>query len=1112
MEKMKCLWCIILFLFLGLGMCCAEVRYTGKAEIVDNIGGTITALLEYQLAGSYVTGAKEEGNSVTVSKGWKWPTSYGNVKISFSAVAAKDFVFDGWYDAQNTKVSTAISWVVYEGKSEQDVTIHYKAKFIKIDIPETCVITESNASNTGIETGTNHPTKNLFPYKPKQPINVSAAFANGKALFDRLYIFGLTTNIDGKTATDGEVSYFVVDSPTKQKGSNAKTPCYIYDRSSDGTSYKYTQTLNNMNVANKPIGTIEANGQSLYFTGYCPYASCGYTSGEEGVIFIKGGKGKTIDLYFDNFNIYSRYKTLLGNDQRPEEYAATIAFSMYINGSGAALVFESSATSGTAFLPTIHLRGENSMEGTEGAYVSLDAIIAKYHAGQYSSPLQVRSTNEKQLTELTIDDIWRKSDDSGDEHTNGIYKLTKKVHSAPSIDLGNGNTVLNFKGGQIFLQNSTPPGSGEYITSFAISCRSYVKEAKIGPISGKATMYGIGNDRGEGKVNFEDGSINCTPIPDDYFNKYKDNYHDKLSMKCPKETKINGGTYSCEIYSCEGTKEDDSGNLVVSLGSAPTNFNGDTLVSHLIDAEVIEPYGLAVFTFPEDLVYEAINENIAGYYNRLKHPYGCSSLSPNENNQVNLMLPYRYVGKDPLADLKQIPWVLCSPNVTVEGNTGLGTSGKVLGGSKMVKSDDVYKTFNLVWGAVDQNMRDVLDGNYQTPELSGITVSLNDEADSREIDNETAYDIQSEMYILMPIVADEWSLFVPPFDISEIYVLESFPETELGRIADSDGIDVALKKQAIGAMDLFFYLCYDIEWKTSSFDYDFKKIYEEWKTYERTKGTNNDIYKSNEFGMKQLEHFQGNNWDAHYFLYESAQDWTFNEKGFDAKWDIVVPISKKYGDSKPEHTVVMQQNRIYAIDFPYILGQNNHDKWDYWTGKYIIFKGYGPQTILGKSNCLQQIGTEFSTSGSASLRGNATFANIEVQRENAYYLGSDNYFKNSTISQQLTPTQGFMVANVPLKEGMRVKSIGLRSGAITYEPDTNTPTGVPTIAGNATLMVQQADGGMEVIPLQPQHVEIVSTDGRLVYSGYLSEQTYFPVPVGLYLIHGAHEVLKVMVR
>jgi len=61
-------------------------------------------------------------------------------------------------------------------------------------------------------------------------------------------------------------------------------------------------------------------------------------------------------------------------------------------------------------------------------------------------------------------------------------------------------------------------------------------------------------------------------------------------------------------------------------------------------------------------------------------------------------------------------------------------------------------------------------------------------------------------------------------------------------------------------------------------------------------------------------------------------------------------------------------------------------------------------------------------------------------------------------------------------------------------------------------LVELADGGMEVIPLQAQYVEIVSADGRLVYSGYLTEQTYFPIPAGLYLIRGEHEVIKAMAK
>ena len=680
------------------------------------------------------------------------------------------------------------------------------------------IITADNVTYLGIETGTEHPTKNTFPWKKKTAIDVSAAFAGGVAQFNTLYIFGLTTNMDNSTTTLNGVTFHDITAANKEAGSNAKTPCYIYVK--DGNNYKYSETIENMNVTDKPSQFVEikANNQKLYFTGYCPYASCGYTSDREGVLYITGGKSATIDLYFDNFNLYTRYKTQKGNQERPATYDpmgninwGSVLFGktvdMYVQGSGAALVFQSSSTTGgtAAFRPTIHVRGANSMEGTEGAYINMETLNKE--AGQYSSPLQIRSTKEEQCTTLTIDDEWQRKDGQGTEHTNGIYKLSKRVNSAPSIDLGNANTTLVFNGGQIFLQNSTP-ASGEYTTVFAISCRAYSKSA-----AGKtAILYGLGNDRGDGTVLFNDGSINCTPISEDAFKQYGKYYRDRFSMKCPKNTKIDGGTYSCEIYACEG---------VSSLGVYPTNQKGDQVASYQLKTTGTKEYGLAEFTFPTYLVHKTSGLSITDYYKQLGKDYGRSSLAANDTGYVNLMLPCDFIGKDPLADITMIPWALCSPSITAGGkNAGETVS---MGGAETVVSDDTHRTQNLVWVSMDENMKAALSG-YKTPEMNDITVSMDSkEPYSQEIQNTDDYVIQSEIYLMKPVVADQWMTFVAPFDVSEIYVLESYPENVLETLA-KDNKEAALKKQAVGSMDFMFYLCYFVDWNENS-TYDFNQIY-----------------------------------------------------------------------------------------------------------------------------------------------------------------------------------------------------------------------------------------------------------------------------------------------
>lgn len=813
------------------------------------------------------------------------------------------------------------------------------------------VVRAEDVPYLGLWTGLYPQTYTDFPYKERTQIDISAAFAGGKALFKRLYVFGMTTNTGGAVRKVGGVEYPEVTKATTKNGSNAKTPCYIYEMSGD--NYKWVKTINNMNTeAQLSDMNITADGGKYYFTGYCPYASCGYTSDKEGVIYVSGGN-TTIDLYFDNCSLYARYKTVGGNQERPSNYNAEIntwdiitgvfgqIVPLYIHGSGGALVFESSSTKqGSEFKPSIHVRGSNAMEGTEGSYIKLSILGKEYYAGQYSSPLQIHSTGEDQRTILTIDDIW-----ADGTRTNGIYRLSKKVNSAPSIDLGNGNTQLNINGGQLFLQNSTP-ASDQYVTVFAISCRAYTKKAG----NFTAAMYGIGSDRGDGTINFNDGSIHCDSISDAAYKKYQSYYRDQTSMKCPKNTYINGGTYACNIYACED---------VTSLGASPTNSHNHQLVSYKQTIKSIGDNDLADIDFPNDMSLKIQNEGenlpatLGEYYTTYLPKYGCNSLTANTDNQVILMLPYQYVGRNPFSDKTILPWVLCTPAIKADGKIGSNDVSLELGGDcdgvtrDTIKSDETHQTERVMWVSMNGDMESAL-ADYKSPELDA-SISMREEDNSKQILNKASYEVQSSLYFMQPVVGDEWMLFVPPFDVSEVYVVETYPETKLlEKVNAGENIADVRKLQYQKAMDLLFYLCYGVMWNESIEDFDV--FYNQWLRYEREKESFTTI---DTIGMRKLEHFQGKNWNANYFLYQPdpAKEWgsqvVTDDEGTYTKintdWVPAPIIKKTIGET--ERDIIMEQGSFYSMQFPYALGGT--DGWNYWTGKYVIFKGYGPKTLYG---------------------------------------------------------------------------------------------------------------------------------------------------------------------
>ena len=85
---------------------------------------------------------------------------------------------------------------------------------------------------------------------------------------------------------------------------------------------------------------IPVDGQlDIYMTGFCPYASTGYTKAFEGVWYFQGNAGETLNVYLEDCHIYSRNKTEDGHPFQSKADGNTFTES-YVRGSGGVLVFE----------------------------------------------------------------------------------------------------------------------------------------------------------------------------------------------------------------------------------------------------------------------------------------------------------------------------------------------------------------------------------------------------------------------------------------------------------------------------------------------------------------------------------------------------------------------------------------------------------------------------------------------------------------------------------------------------------------------------------------------------------------------------------------------------
>lgn len=1099
----------------------------------------------------------------------------------------------------------------------------------------TTTITAGDVPLLGIYTGTEK--AGAYPHHKdgKRLVDLSAAFKDNVAAFDQLFVFGLTTG-------DANNNITTADATT---GSNASTPCYIYVK--DGNNYKLSSTIPNVNVADKPQQfNITELSKSYYFTGYSPYTSCGYqwekdkglleANGEfvNGVFFFSG-EGN-VNLYLDNLQLYARPKSQNGSTTVTEkEFSvtsiedATILFrddvdgniseginvNFYTQGSGSVFCFQPERN-GSTLQPNIHLKGNNIIESTQGVYlrviVNYLGISLDRGAVQHSAPIQILH-NKKTIgtaTELTIDDLWNS------ERTNGILNLaTQDSRPAPTIDLGLSNTTLNINGGQLFLSNSFNT-SDAYDVSYAISYRSK-------SMMDVAHIYGLGDDQPGATVIFNDGTINCKPLRQTDFESDKGQklFHNATSMKCPQNTFIRGGSFNCDVLACSST---------TSKGASPKNAeNGDNLCMVTIPIESVNSTnGTANLqsTWQTDVVTLGLakpeSEIIYSDANKSYDYYGISSMTPqtitgengDEIQVVHLMLPSDQIC---FKEIITTAWATCFPTVSVSVAAGetVDLGGNVEVVSQMSLDDGltkVEKTSKLLYGEIDQYMINLLNGVtvdeeefYYVAQDGEISTSLVDNGISMSVTNTESYAIYDKIYMVMPLVANQWEMFVPPFDVANVYVIEPYTEANLIKAYDENGDGKLTNAEGQHEIHKARYAQAN---RTMNF-------FQQWLWYVKVMGSDDDLWSNDSqypamghldsfgaFGrdwvkgysgladaptvkdcIQQLYHYHPTAtypsgkywWDANFYLYQAVGDtWTYENGELQVNWEEVPTISQPRNIAG-KHNVIMKKGQVYVMSFPSTIVNNELydyvNTWDYWTGKYIIIEGYPEedvdtdgddepddkaQMISGSevdwqgNNISNTILAPYAADNSASLRGNSTFAKLDVSKiKNAFVL--NNYLRGKNASDDtdqdfgyglvnseyahnvyvnlwesgfdaeyedpihLSPGQGFILANFTAPMSMRAKAINLQSGEIAFgneDSSQGTTTGVPTILGNNQMMVYNIEGGVGIVPVVAQQVSIYNAAGQLVTSQYLTDEVHIPLPTGIYLIAGAKDQFKAVVK
>ena len=987
-----------------------------------------------------------------------------------------------------------------------------------------------------------------------RPVNINAAFSpTGEALFDYVVVYGETTTADGSKT---------INLPNTLIGSNAKTPCYIYKK--DGAKYQFYKSVENANSKEKvwneasqgddvdavliPDGQDEV---SMYITGFCPYASTGYTKGDEGVWYFRANKNESINIYLQDCYIYSRAKTHDGHsfEDRKDGNSFSTRFSC---GSGAVLVFacDDKDNINERMNVTICTLDSNLLKSNYGCFLQ----SAAGRAYQVSPAVQIRLISDTYelttATTLNFTDEWpasRHTKTGANKRTNGFLSLQKQHNNAPSIDMGARNTIVNFNGGQVELQNAQIV-STNYISSMAICQRA-------GTFAGYFLAFGMGTDGTGGTVNFNDGTTTVQTMEVDanyrqYYLMDTDAAGNELTttscLRTPQNTFVYGGSH-CMMRACPNPTD---------KGGAPKDGEGKLLGLYKFPKNP-DSGKKGGWTAGENGLVNVVTADINPFNHQVPVGYGVKSITPNNNGTPNTedddFLNFWFDPKfEPSAKPEiNVPisfWKTCMTRIAA--NYG-GYGGEVGGSASVAMDGDTQneEVINLMYCKIDEYIHtEISKGTYQAPVKNPthvgeayIPIHPSEVGTETEhfITNEKSFKVEGKVYYITTATADVWNAFTAPFDVANIYIMETYPEKLLQDMegATVDGktmkrIDI-IKEQAKHNADFAAFFAVTVALGQQK---DFETIYREYidwaKLQDKASGAWDGKGTYTLRGKSALVPYNGENWDkADFYLNENAGPWEwqdmekFEDGHFTTTWQI-----PDLSDGK-----IMEQGKTYSMLLPFCTkcgnDINTRDFWDYWSGKFLIFESTdGPHEINGSDVFDEEndngIFATLPNEGQALIKGNSSFAQMQTINENMLTFSGNlqhsTFYRIDLEWDELTeeympkavaPAESFLMPNIPMPSNVRLRGV-TTSGQVIYDTDgdgTMTGGNIPTVGGGNDLFITDIVGGVNIAVSEPQHVRVMSATGAIIYSGMVQTAVDVALPAtGVYVITGENEVHKIL--
>lgn len=877
---------------------------------------------------------------------------------------------------------------------------------------------------------------------------------------------------------------------------------------SDGNDYYVPTSFQQASVSNFILNNI--NNRKLWFTGSVENAYAGDTTTSEGFFYLKGTDCQKVDVYLHDYQVKSvQSKTLKDLTINsfltgcPKGMAAPFA----IGTSGV-------QTDGNIFTVNFHIKGDNILTGgatsvntsTNPIYKILAEIVSMTAAPVAVRPIGTSAEEvEYRSCCLNFDDRFPAS--SGTQATNGKLSLPVAVNrDAPSIDLGTRFGRCTFNGGQYHL---TTAGNNNmfYVSSMAVCYRLFEMNG--------TKNYGVGTSAATPENNT--GGYPTVQILNGTFSTYSAEefkdvvdvvahgwYKDYTDLRLPIKTRIDGGTFNnCQVYACDASAEQ---------GKAPVNTAKQVLCRTTKEVAAPDAQGLAELDLSTD------------------YPdYGTASLTPVSNNGKYYVYPYLPGDCAERTDTYTHNYVSVIP---LMGASGLLT----MGGDVTVESKEPdgtpRKNAFFFYTRLNQYTKDNASVTLAglTPTVSSaMSMAATPVHEFSEVQNTNDYTIAHGLYTMLSFNSNQWYTICPPYDVHNIYVVETLPDDSLsayGLTAADKGTDKFFKMQGkadgVLAQGIVTSLLPDIlSGKGSGVYMDLVEICQ--KTLKLTPipltHYNPDIN-----GHSAA--------DANYYLYEQIEDegneldypmWKVENdiNDYSRKWQYVTPVASesdytdKDGNTRSATDIIMQKGKNYSLFLP-----AGSDK--YWTGKYLIFEGYGPQTLAGKTAIKDFITSKsgfFDTDWMEKpdsvmyMQGNSTFANDTTTDETGrVYVPSTasktHNFVRQNIGYIVKPWETMLVMS-PTNTA-KYSSLSAFSASIQHAPVAR-DTSLPTVQCNSLLAVNH--NGILVQASVSQTVSVYSVDGMLLWKGNIpqDQSVQISVPAGVYIVQGTYQTIKLIV-